>query len=137
MISSPKSPHDALIRDTVASYQSTFSSGDRDGWLSLFADDGVVEDPVGSPPRCGRAELEAFWDGVHAMGTPGDVKMIEGPNVCGEEVAWAFELRIPAGENTIVVGIIDQGTFDADGRIKRIRAFWNEGTIRVEPAAVS
>ena len=35
---------------------------DRDGWVGLFTADGVVEDPVGSRPHRGRAEIERFYD---------------------------------------------------------------------------
>ena len=91
-----------------------------------------MEDPVGSPVRRGRADLEAFWDEVHQMGTPGTVSMVSGPNVCGLEAAWAFQLEIPLGEQTVYVSIIDVAEFSEDGRIRQNRAFWNEGTIRIE-----
>ena len=134
MVSSPKSPHDEVIRDTVDRYQKCFSSGDREGWLALFADDGSMEDPVGSPARKGRAELSAFWDEVHQTASSGTIRAVSGPNVCGLEAAWAFELLIPAGDKTIVVSILDHGVFDDAGHIRQIRAFWNEGTIGVRPA---
>ena len=45
--------------------------GDRQGWLDLFADDAVVEDPVGASPldptgqgHRGKAAIAAFWDNV-------------------------------------------------------------------------
>jgi steroid Delta-isomerase len=135
MVKSPVSPADALLRGTIARYQSTFNSGDRDSWLSLFADDGLLEDPAGSPPRQGREGLSAFWDEIHqgrSDGGGGMVRMVQGPAVCGLEAAWAFELRIPLGEKAVMVEIIDQALFAEDGRIRRLRAFWNEATVRVE-----
>ncbi len=58
--------------------------------------------------------------------------MVQGPAVCGLEAAWAFELRMPLGDKAAVVEIIDLAVFTEDGRIRRLRAFWNEATIRVE-----
>jgi len=58
--------------------------------------------------------------------------MVQGPAVCGLEAAWAFELRIPLGDKAVVVELIDQALFDEDGRVRCLRAFWNEATIRVE-----
>jgi steroid Delta-isomerase len=137
MIRSPVSSADGLIRATIERYQATFNSGDRDGWLALFTEDGELEDPVGSPPRTGRDGLAAFWDEIHA-GKEHDgertVRMLQRPLVCGLEAAWAFELRIPHGERTGVVEIIDQAVFTDDGLIRRLRAFWSESTIRVETA---
>ena len=133
-ISSPKSPHEDAIRDAVARYQKTFGSGDKEGWLALFAEDGSMEDPVGSPVRKGREELSAFWDEARTLETPGRrVVHDSGPNVCGLEAAWAFHLEIPLGdEKTVYVPIIDVCLFNDEGKIVRNRAFWSEAGIRVE-----
>lgn len=134
MIRSAASSADAIIRATIERYQATFNSGDRDGWLALFTDDGELEDPVGSPPRVGRDGLAAFWDQIHG-GERHDVErsvhMVQRPLVCGLEAAWAFELRIPGGERIGVVEFIDHAVFTDDGMIRRLRAFWSEATIRV------
>jgi len=138
MIRSPASPADAAIRSAIDRYQATFNSGDRDGWLGLFTDDGKLEDPAGTPPRIGRDGLTAFWDQIHDAQRHEDertVRMVQGPLVCGLEAAWAFELRVPRGEQTGVVEIIDHAVFTDGGLIRRLRAFWSEATIRIEPTA--
>jgi steroid Delta-isomerase len=135
MVSSPVSPADERIRETIQRYQATFNTGQREAWLALFAADAVLEDPVGSPPREGEKGLAAFWDEVHKTATSdaiGEVRMVQGPAICGLEAAWAFELRIPMGEKSLILEIIDQGVFTDDGRIRSIRAFWNESTVRME-----
>jgi steroid delta-isomerase len=121
---------DDAIRSTIERYQSTFSADDRDGWLALFTDDAVLEDPVGSTPHEGREAIAAFWDGVHASTERGSVRMTQGPAVCGLEAAWAFELDVTFKGRRSLVEIIDHGTFAEDGRIRRIRAFWSAATSR-------
>lgn len=121
---------DEAILGTIERYQSTFSAGDREGWLALFADGAVLEDPVGSPPHEGREAIAAFWDAVHARTERGTVRMTQGPAVCGLEAAWAFELDVTARGRRSLVEIIDHGTFTEDGRIRRIRAFWSPATAR-------
>jgi steroid delta-isomerase len=118
------------ILQTIERYQTTFSADDREGWLALFTDDAVLEDPVGSPPHEGRAALAGFWDGVHARTERGTVRMTQGPAVCGLEAAWAFELDVTVKGRRSLVEIIDHGTFAEDGRIRRIRAFWGPDTAR-------
>ncbi|MBV8463296.1 MAG: nuclear transport factor 2 family protein [Acidimicrobiales bacterium] len=135
MVRSPVSPADGLIRGTIERYQSTFNTGDREGWLALFAADGQLEDPAGSSVRQGREGLCAFWDEIHGGGHEDDgrsVLMVQGPAVCGLEAAWAFELRIPREGGALVVEIIDHAVFTDDGRIRSLRAFWTEGAVRVE-----
>lgn len=125
MVRSPAPDNDRILT-TIQRYQSTFSANDREGWLALFADDAVVEDPVGAPPRAGREAIGAFWDEIHSRLDEATVRMTQGPAICGLEAAWAFQLQVKAGEHTIRLEIIDLGTFDDDGRIRSIRAFWNE-----------
>ncbi len=135
MIRSPVSPADGLIKGTIERYQATFNSGDREGWLGLFVDEGSVEDPVGSPPRRGREALATFWAEIHdgvEHGAGRSVRMVQGPAVCGLEATWAFELRIPRDGRVVVVEIIDHASFTEDGRIRSLRAFWSEATVRVE-----
>ena len=121
---------DESILSTIERYQTTFSAEDRDGWLALFTDDAVLEDPVGSPPSEGREAIAAFWDAVHARTERSSVRMTQGPAVCGLEAAWAFELDVTVKGRRSLVGIIDHGTFAEDGRIRRIRAFWSPDTAR-------
>jgi steroid delta-isomerase len=121
---------DELIRATIERYQSTFSAGDREGWLALFAEDAALEDPVGSPPRQGRDDIAAFWDDVHRRADAITVRMVQGPAVCGDEAAWAFETVVQTGGQSVMISIIDLGSFDADGRIRRLRAFWDASGIR-------
>jgi steroid Delta-isomerase len=120
----------STIPETIERYQATFSADDREGWLALFTDDAVLEDPVGSAPHEGREAIAAFWDAVHARTERGSVRMTQGPAVCGLEAAWAFELDVTVKGRRSLVEIIDHGTFAEDGRIRRIRAFWGPDTAR-------
>jgi steroid delta-isomerase len=121
---------DETIRSTIERYQTTFSADDRAGWLALFTDDAVLEDPVGSAPHEGLEAIAAFWDAVHARTERGTVRMTQGPAVCGREAAWAFELDVTVKGRRSLVEIIDHGTFADDGRIRSIRAFWSAATAR-------
>jgi steroid delta-isomerase len=121
---------DQLICETIRRYQSTFSADDREGWLALFAEGAVLEDPVGSAPHQGLEAISAFWDAVHARTEEGTVRMTQGPAVCGLEAAWAFELDVTVKGRRSLVEIIDHGTFTDDGRIRSIRAFWSPATAR-------
>ena len=81
----PASPHGARWRRRLAT--------DKDGWLSLYADDALVEDPVGPSPfdpegagHRGHERLAAFWDGTIASTERLDFEITES-FVAGDEVA--------------------------------------------------
>lgn len=118
------------IRDTIAAYQRTFSERDRAGWLALFTDDAVLEDPLGSHRAEGKQAVAAFWDEVHRGDAHSTVTPVLAPAVCGHEAAWAFEVHVDVDGAPMVISIIDHGTFAEDGRIRHIRAFWDRSTVR-------
>lgn len=121
------------IRSTIRAYQSTFSENDRAGWIALFVEDAVLEDPVGTGRCEGHGALGEFWDEIHAAGHHSYVVPVTTPAVCGLEAAWAFEVHVEAGDVERVISIIDVGQFTEDGRIVHNRAFWDPSTMREVP----
>lgn len=115
------------IRGTVAGYLATFSATDREGWLDLFAPDATLEDPVGSEVRTGREAIGEFWDLSRSMAERITLKLVQGPGVCGNQAAFAMEAHAQIGDTTIIAPTIDVMTFDDDGRITTMRAFWGPG----------
>ena len=57
---------------------------DRKTWVGLFAADGRIEDPVGSAPHQGVAEIGRFYDtfiGPRVIRFHPDVDIVVGPSV--------------------------------------------------------
>lgn len=115
-------------------------AGDRDGWLALFADDAVVEDPIGPSPlspdgegRRGKDAIAAFWDDVISSGRVGfDIRE---SYACGDECANVGRITttFPDGGRSLVEGVYTYRV-DADGRIAALRAFWEFDAMTFEPA---
>lgn len=106
--------------------------GNKEAWLALYADDAVVQDPVGPSPfdpagegHRGKAAIEKFWD------------MVIGPS----KLTINAHLRIPSGENAVAVhqtainnmapgmqtevDMIAVYELNEEGLIKRMSAFWS------------
>ncbi len=105
--------------------------GDREGWLALYADDAVVQDPVGKSPfdaagegHHGKAAIAKFWDTVI------------GPS----KLTINVHKRIPSGDRSCAVlqtAINDMGKGKTEvemiaiyevndaGKITRMSAFWS------------
>jgi len=116
-------PDADVIRATIARYLELFSADDREGWLDLWADDATMEDPVGSPLKHGRDEIGAFYDQGHALSDSIELRPVGVPIVCGNEAVFNFEARPTMGDATMCMPVIDQMTFDDDGKITSQRAF--------------
>ncbi|MHB8437980.1 MAG: nuclear transport factor 2 family protein [Acidimicrobiales bacterium] len=106
-------------------------SKDRDGWLALFDDDGIVQDPVGpsmfdekGEGHRGKGAITAFYDNV--ISTSESVKFdmrqwAEG----GDECAFAGEIMItlPGGMKG-AVELVNIYKATTDGKIASLRSFW-------------
>lgn len=114
-------------------------AGDRDGWLALFADDAVVEDPIGASPmdptgqgHRGRAAIAAFYDSVIG---PNQVTFhIERSHAGGsDEVANVGTISTTMPDGTVVhTDLVATYRVDEDGKVVALRAFWEMDRLRFE-----
>jgi len=112
-------------------------SKDREGWLALFAPDGVVEDPIGPSPfdpeargHRGPEGIAAFYDQVIAPNEQISFE-IERSYLCGNECAnvGIIRTRLPGGRHQAVVRGVYTYRSDGAGRLAALRAFWEfDGT---------
>jgi len=115
------------MRAAVQAYLAALNVGDLEAIVALYADDAVVEDPVGSAPRCGLDEIRAFYAGSLKLGLQaaleGQVRAVAG------EAAFAFSVSFELNGQRTTIRPIDVMRFDADGRIVQMRAFFGPGNI--------
>ena len=115
------------IRGVFERYCELFTAGDVEGIVTLYAEAGSIEDPVGSPVHRGRDAIRAFY-----AASAGSTSLeLEGrPRVAGNEGACGMLAR-PKGA-TVVIETLDTMIFDEDGLIREMRAYWSPETIRPE-----
>ncbi len=115
-------------------------AGDRQAWLALFAEDGVVEDPIGPSAfdpegrgHRGPDAIAAFYDSV--IGVNESIRFdIRQSFLCGDEAANVGIIRITfAGGSAVEVDGIYIYRRSADDRIASLRAFWEPDAIRTVP----
>jgi ketosteroid isomerase-like protein len=106
---------------------------DRDGWLALFADDAVVEDPVGpsfvdaeGKGQDGKEAITAFYDNVISQSE--SLKFTIRQTIeCGDEVVNIGELRITLPGNQVgIVPLANIYKVNAEGKLVSLRSFWEQ-----------
>lgn len=111
------------------------SAGDREAWLSLFADDAVVQDPVGVSPldptgegHKGKEAIAAFWDMVIA---PGSIDFtIVSSHPAGDECANVVQMvNTMPGDMQIVVDMVVVYAANAQGKLTSLKAYWDYDAI--------
>jgi len=102
----------------VHKYVEAFDKQDMDLIRELYADDAVVEDPVGSDPYRGIEAICGFYEGGLGAG----VKLVlTGHCRCaGNAVAFRFQVKM--GDMTI--DIIDVFEFNDAGKVVSMKAYW-------------
>jgi steroid delta-isomerase len=106
----------------------TLSSHDKEAWLDLWAEDAVLEDPVGVDIYRGLEALGGeFWKLIKAL-SPMKLWLSKEVIVCGHEAIGMLDGVVTQGGKIRRVGpIVDHFTFHEDGKIGMMRAFWNYG----------
>jgi steroid delta-isomerase len=123
-------PDESTVLETLEQYWKTFSAGDTEAWVALFTENATVEDPVGTPVHHGQAEIRAFFESARALADSIELRSLGITAVCGDQAAFAMEIRPVIGGATYVMNAIDVMTFDEDGRIMSMRAFWQQEKMR-------
>ncbi|WP_410874346.1 nuclear transport factor 2 family protein [Nocardia sp. A7] len=110
--------------------QAAVKAKDRSAWVALFAEDGIVEDPVGpsgfDPEGVGHRGHEAigaFWDKAIAL-TESIEFRFEDSFACGKEIAFTGLIRTTIGGHVIDAEGVFTYRVDAKGKIAALRAFW-------------
>jgi len=113
----------------VEAYYGALSSGDIETVLTMFAETGVMRDPVGSPAADTDMARRQRYAGIGAMFdeftiTPEDI--VPG----GDEAAarWSARGRTKAGRDIAFSGV-STFVFDDAGQIAVMSAYWNPATV--------
>jgi steroid delta-isomerase len=110
-------------RDAVA-------TRDKQAWLDVFADDGIVEDPIGpshfdpdGKGHRGKEAISAFWDMAIA---PTDKIEFDFVNTyqCGNEEANVGSILITAAGYQVTADGVFTYRVNADGKMAALRAYW-------------
>jgi len=133
-------PDDRSARAASLRSRAAVQARDKDAWLALFADDAVVQDPVGVSPldetglgHRGTEAIARFWDTVIAANP---VRMdIISSHAGGDEVANVLTITttFPDGA-TASTELVAVYRVRDDGKVLSLRAFWEFDQLRFTPA---
>ncbi len=112
------------MKAAVLAYTTAHTAKDADAVAALFSTDCTVADPVDRPAMEGRDAVREFFAGTHQMSERFEL-LITGPvRAVGSWAAVPLRAVTSMGDATFAVDIIDVFTFDDDGLIADMRAYW-------------
>ncbi len=114
----------------VHAYIRALNVGDLDAIVALYADDAEVEDPVGSQPKRGLADIRAFY--ANSLQLPLQVELEGAIRAVAGEAAFAFSVSFEVKGQRTTIRPIDLFRFNAAGRIVQMRAFFGPANISAD-----
>ncbi|WP_419893332.1 steroid Delta-isomerase [Oceanobacillus kimchii] len=122
-------PREQEMKANLQNYLDGFNEGDSEKVISLFAEDARVEDPVGSDPLKGIASIASFFQqSVPSVKRLELVAPIRGSH--SNSAAMAFNIYVEIEGKESVIRCIDVMTFNDDGFIIDMKAYWGPEDIQ-------
>jgi steroid Delta-isomerase len=118
--------HDAAALESfVKRYLDTCATGSAADIAALFAEDATLEDPVGSGEvHIGRQAIEGFYKNMAGAVELKTELLAFRPG--GHEAAFLFAITVGG---TMRIEPIEVQSFDADGQITSMKAYWSPADI--------
>ncbi len=116
------------IAEVIGQYVDLVAHGTAEDVVALYAEGATVEDPVGSDVLTTREAIREFYKAIE--GLEQESRLVTA-RIAGGQAAFQFELVTKAGEQTYTLSPIDVMTFDGEGRITSMRAFWGNDDLVV------
>ena len=108
-----------VLRGFVQRYLDTAANGSADDVAALYAEDATLEDPVGGGEvHIGRQAIAGFYKNVEGVEVTTELLSFRAG---GGEAAFVFAITVGG---TMRIEPIEVMTFDTDGQITSMRAFW-------------
>ena len=120
---------DQHIANVMQAYVDAMSGDDVEQVLVLYADNAVVEDPVGSEAFEGIEAIRGFY--TEAISAVSSMELVGKPRVRGNLGACAMVAHPKGAEGVMVAETLDVMSFNDEGKVTSMIAYWGDSNIRV------
>ena len=113
--------------EAVHKYVEAFEKQDMNIILELYAEDAIVEDPVGTDVHVGIDAVVAFYE--RSLTSGAKLALTGNPRCAGNAVAFPFQVQMPG----MAIEIIDVFEFNDAGKVNSMKAYWGpDNTVPAE-----
>lgn len=113
-----------VLQGFVQRYLDAVSSGSADDVAALYAEDATLEDPVGGGEvHIGRQAIAGFYKNLAGADVKAELLSFRSG---GTEAAFVFAITVGGAMRIEPIEIM---TFDADGLIRSMKAYWGPADI--------
>lgn len=120
-------PTPAQMEAAVHAYVAAFEAGDPDVAAAIFAEDAVVEDPIGTEPTVGKAAIRQFY--AQSMATGAKLHLTGPVRVAAAHAAFAMQVRLHWDGKDMAIDVIDTFAFNEAGKVTEMKAYFGPGNM--------
>jgi len=117
------------IASLITTYFDNMAAMNAKGWLEIFAEDAVIHDPVGDPPRLVHKESQQFFKMLSNFFkeiklSQDDIFFVKD----GAAVKWRMQVATKNDRHAISEGI---SIFEINsvGKIQKVSSYWDEAAM--------
>lgn len=114
----------SLMIAMVHKYVEAFEKQDMNIIKEIYAQDALVEDPVGTDVHTGIGAVCDFYEGALKSGAK--LALSGEPRCSGNAVAFPFQVQMPG----IAIDIIDVFEFNDEGKVNSMKAYWSDANMK-------
>lgn len=111
----------------LQAYIDGFNNGDADALIALFAEDAVIEDPVGTPLKYAADIPDWFRQGVAMQARLELDTPIRGSH--RNAAAMAFRVHMVQDGQPLTIRSLDTIEINEQGLITRLNGYWGPGDV--------
>ncbi|MCU1717678.1 nuclear transport factor 2 family protein [Pseudomonas sp. 5P_3.1_Bac2] len=121
---------EAQMKSALQAYIDAFNRADLHAIVALYAADATVEDPYGSPPKVGQQAIREFYRDALLSGAQLELAAPIRASM-SNAAAMAFVAVIGNGASVTRVSVIDLMTFNEQGLITSMQAYFGQSDIAI------
>lgn len=117
------------IASLVTTYFDNMAAMNAEGWLEIFAEDAVIHDPVGEPPRHVHKDAEQFFKILSNFFkemelSKDDIFFVKN----GAAVKWTMQVVAKNDRHATANGI-SIFEINSNGKIGKVSSYWDEAAL--------
>src|SRR5262245_34069296 len=118
----------SVLRNVLDSYFKAIAARDPSRLALVFAEDGEIEDPVGTPVRKGRDTLAGLFASGMALASDVEINVLAAfPSGNSIAAHWTTTVRTQAGQKAEGIDVLE---VNVQGLIVRMEGYWNAAAFR-------
>lgn len=125
-------PSTSQIAAAVAEYVSLLGKGSGKEIGALYDESATLEDPAGGPVRTGRVDITDFYSALDNVTTTAELITIR---ISGNSAAFHMRVATTMPDQVVTIEPIDVMTFNDEGLITSMRAYWGPADVTTTPGA--